>query len=374
MWTRKVSVRTMPRWTGRALRWLLGLALVAVVLAQSEWSGVSNVASISAPELGVWISLNLLVLILLGARWQVLLDGLGAVAPLFHLTLHRLAGFGVSFLTPGPQFGGEPLQVLLLTRREGIPSGPALGSVALDKTLDLLASFAFLALGALCLSQRGLTGIDRDLWLGAIPLFPSLLIVAYLIALSAGSRPLTAMVRRVLSQRLVEVRSAVTSAEGRVAALLREKPGVLGKALAISAGAWLLQVVEFWWMLRLVGADTTPLVAVSLLTLVRLAFLLPLPGGLGAVEAALVIGAPALGLPGHVGLAAAFMIRARDFSLALSGVAWGLRAIGRKGPADVRGTPAFHPQSVRAALRSSPRGAQRRDRSGRPVPAPPSLR
>lgn len=348
-----------PRRVGRAFRWLLGGILLVFFLAKSGWSAVAEtIGTVSLPGLGLWCAVNVLVLVLLAARWQVLLGGLGAVVPLGRLTLHRLAGFGVSFLTPGPQFGGEPLQILLLSRREAVNSGAALGSVALDKTLDLLASFVFLAIGAVFLSEQGFTSLDRDLWLRAAPTVPTLALGAYLIALAIGRQPLTWMLARVRHARLVRLRNTVANAERGAAALFRQKPMVMVSAVAISAGSWIVQIGEFWWMLNLLGADASFGVAISLLTLVRLAFLLPLPGGLGVVEAALVVGASALGLPGHVGLAAALMIRARDLSLALIGVLWGLSAIDRRSRADGPDKRAFRVRSARGALRPSPRDAQ----------------
>lgn len=360
---------------GKALRWTLGAALVACVLGLSDWRAImGTLRTMPLSELGVWCALNVLVLALLGARWQVLLDGFGAIAPLGRLTLHRLAGFGVSFLTPGPQFGGEPLQVLLLTRREAISRSAALGSVALDKMLDLAASFAFLVLGAVILSEQSIVGLDHQTWLRAAPFVPMGLMVVYLIALALGARPLTAMLAGARSPRLAPIRSTVASAEQRAAALFRERPGIMGKAILVTTGSWVVQIGEFWWMLRLLGAEATPALAISLLMLVRLAFLLPLPGGLGAVEAALVVGAPALGMPGHVGMAAALMIRARDLGLAAAGVGWGVWATDQRNRAGERDTPAFPVRSGRAAPRPTASGARLLDRASQPAPAPPSPR
>ena len=63
--------------------------------------------------------------------------------------------------------------------------------------------------------------------------------------------------------------------------------------------------------------------ALMVLTAVRFAFLLPLPGGLGTVEAAQVLTLRQLGFDPAVGLSASVLIRGRDVLLGLTGLWWG---------------------------------------------------
>ena len=336
------------------IRWGLGAGLLALVLTQSDWRAITEqLRGVPLSELAFWGLLNALVLVLMTARWRVLLEGLGADVPLTRLALHRLAGFGVSFLTPGPQFGGEPLQVLLLTRREGVPNGTAVSSVALDKMLDLVSSFAFLAIALGFLSERSLIHVDGSMWVRAMPLIPIVLVAGYFAGLAFGTRPLTSMIRRVRRAKLAKLLGLVMDAERLACDLVRDRHDVMVRAVALSALSWVVQVAEFWWMLDLLQADATFVATVSLLLLVRLAFLLPLPGGLGALEAALVLGASMVGLPEVLGLTAALMIRVRDLSLALSGAGWGLWATDRRNRADEPRTRASLGRSEHVVLETN---------------------
>ena len=62
---------------------------------------------LTIPQIGVLLAVNLLFVLILTLRWAVILHGLGAPVGLFRLLSYRLAGYAVSYLTPGPQFGVE---------------------------------------------------------------------------------------------------------------------------------------------------------------------------------------------------------------------------------------------------------------------------
>ena len=69
----------------------------------------------------------------------------------------RQAGALISFVTPGPQFGGEPLQVLWLWRRYRIPGPTALLAVGLDRFFELFVNFSVLLVAVLLLLGSGAT-------------------------------------------------------------------------------------------------------------------------------------------------------------------------------------------------------------------------
>ena len=102
-----------------------------------------------------------------------------------------------------------------------------------------------------------------------------------------------------------------------------QAPQVVLAALFISLLGWLVMVVEFGAMLTFLGADVSFLEAIIVLTGTRFAFLLPLPGGLGTVEAAQVLALTQLGFDPAVGLSASLLIRGRDVLLGLTGLWWG---------------------------------------------------
>ena len=100
----------------------------------------------------------------------------------------------------------------------------------------------------------------------------------------------------------------------------RERPADLARLIGISVLTWITSVAEFHFLLHFLGVPSGLAQTVGILTAARLAFLLPLPGGLGALEASQYFALQAAGFDPALGLAASLIIRARDISLAALGL------------------------------------------------------
>ena len=285
---------------------------------------------------GVLVLVNGVVLVSLNGRWWVLLWGLGYRLPFWRLLGHRLAAFGVSYFTPGPHFGGEPVQVLLVEREHGVPRSTAVAAVTLDKTLELLVNFTFLLGGVTAVLQGQLFGsmVGWEAILFAVGLLtlPGLLLLAIWREWAPVSRMMGRLSglamwekRPLWRQKLRHWRDGVQRSEMQAARLFQEAPASLWAALVISVAGWLLIIVEYWLMLFFLGIDLTPLQTIALLTAARMAILLPLPGGLGTLEASQVLALGAMGENAGVGLSISLLIRVRDVLLGLSGLWWGMR-------------------------------------------------
>jgi uncharacterized protein (TIRG00374 family) len=316
-----------PAW----LFWLAALPLLGWALHKAPWRESAAVLLGLRPEaLLILACVNTGLLFLFGGRWWLILRALGQRVPYLALIGYRLAGFGVSYFTPGPQFGGEPLQAFLLQRRENLPTATAFASVTLDRLLELLANFTFLLLGMLMILSGGLfsSAIRWQALALACGLFS--LPVGYLLALRAGRRPLAGPLQRLASRRpgeatLAKLQNSLAAAEAQAGSLCREQPRVIWQALAVSLVVWGLMVGEYWLMLHLLGVRLPLPQVVAALTAARLAILLPMPGGLGALEASQVLALSALGVNPAYGASLGLLIRARD--VLIGGLGLGLGSL-----------------------------------------------
>lgn len=308
------------KWVWRVGIWLVaGLLLWLVVRAVPLREVGRALAGLRGWQLGVLGLLNGLVLLVLNGRWYLLLRGLGYRLPFAALLGHRLAAFGVSYFTPGPHFGGEPVQVLLLERQHGVPRSAAIAAVSLDKTVELLLNFGFLAFGVALVVQSGLLGKavagQTAVWTLLLLLPPAL----YLWLIWRGRRPVTWLLQRVGWTR---GGTAVADSEAQMNVLCQQNPGALLGAVALSALGWGLMIAEFYAMIAFLGAPLTLGQLIALLTAARVAYLLPLPGGLGTLEASQVWALEMMGFNPALGLSLSLLIRLRDVSLGVLGLWW----------------------------------------------------
>jgi uncharacterized membrane protein YbhN (UPF0104 family) len=98
--------------------------------------------------------------------------------------------------------------------------------------------------------------------------------------------------------------------------------------MLVSLVTWLVLLGEYWLMLRFLGIDLDLLQTVAVLTIARFAFLVPLPGALGALEVSQVFALTALGYSSAQGLSLALLIRARDLVFGGLGVLLGSALLG----------------------------------------------
>lgn len=279
--------------------------------------------------LGFWLVFNLAILVLMAGRWWLILRNLGYPLPYLVLARYRLSAFAVSYLTPGPQFGGEPVQVWLLQRRHQLPLAAGTASVSLDKLLELIANFSFLVFGmAVALAGNWLPGLSTPAALLAatgLLLLPS----TYLILMLAGVRPLGAVLDR-LPDSLAEhsILRGVRQVECQMSHFCVESPWVILRATLLSGLVWLALIAEYWLATRLLGLQLNLVQVLSALVAARLAFLTPLPGGVGALEASQVLALEALGFSGSYGLGLSLIMRGRDLLFAAVGLQDVLNLIG----------------------------------------------
>ena len=178
-------MRRLLRW----LPWLLSVALLVWVIRLVPLDEVlAALRQLRSGEIAALIVANAVVLLAITARWGLLLRGQGYGVPFAALFGYRLAVFGLSYFTPGPHVGGEPLQVLLVEREHGVPRSVALAAVALDKAIEFGVNFTFLLLGVAAVLRWRI--VPADVGRQALGLVAALLALPVLYVAAECRRPL----------------------------------------------------------------------------------------------------------------------------------------------------------------------------------------
>lgn len=298
---------------------------------------VNLIRSFSLVDLAGLALFNAAGMLIFSARWWFILRAQGYRLPYLAVFRYRMAGFAVSYFTPGTQFGGEPLQVYAVNARQGVPAATALASVTLDKLFELIANFSFLMTGVAVILRTRLLG---EMPGSNLPQSTGLVVVllclplVYLALLGAGRSPVSGMLLRTKARGgrnrfFARLLDTVTQAETQVSALIRQQPVVVLWVGLASALVWAVSLTEYWLALRAFGAVLSPLQTVAALTVARMAFLTPVPGGLGALEAGQMFAMQALGFNPALGVAISLWIRVRDTALGLCGLWFGAALIKR---------------------------------------------
>jgi uncharacterized protein (TIRG00374 family) len=321
-------IRIITGWRGLLL--ILGLVLAWHALRGIAWAEAwAQLTGIGPGALLILLALNLAMLPLMIARWWLVLRILGSPIGWLPLCANRCAANAVSYLTPGPHFGGEPLSIFLLHTRQGVALSVATTSVVLDRILEFLAGILVLILGLLYLSAF-VDGPFSGGW--TLPLGIALLVIVavLLAALFTDRRPLSRLgflCKRVAVRWIAPVAGpagswleALTLGEARAATLVQRQGRQFLAANLFSLVHWLAVFAEFWLMAAFLGHPLLFWQLTALVITARLAFLTPLPAGLGALETALPWVTDSLGLGSTLGLSLCLIIRFRDLMFSLTGL------------------------------------------------------
>jgi uncharacterized protein (TIRG00374 family) len=311
--------------------WVLAIVLLWWVLRSVSLTDVwAILGHLSGWQVLTLLALNLIIAFTFGWRWWLILRAQGYSIPYPLLASYRLVSYSISYFTPGPHLGGEPLQVYLLRQRHAVPVASAAASVALEKLLEVLVNFTFLLAGVIITLQARV--VPEIIGPEAMAIATCLLAapLGFLWTLYAGHHLISGLLARIP----IRVRSSekmvafIRETEDHAIQSCREHPRAVLLALCGSVLVWWALLFEYWLATQFLGLNLTFVQLISVVTAARVAILLPSPGGLGTLEAGQVWMMGWLGLDPAAGLGLSLLIRARDLLFGIIGLCWGAWLIG----------------------------------------------
>jgi uncharacterized protein (TIRG00374 family) len=306
-----------------AKKWLMSL-LVLALLGFLLWWVVRNaplaeiwaaISGLQLWEIAVLLAANTILYALVTLRWWLIVRADAKHIPYLPLLGVRVSVFGVSYFTLGPQVGGEPLQVLFLQRKYGLTYTRATASVLMDKILEFLIDFILLALGLTAVFRAGVLTESTSSF--SWELIGLLLLVTWppthIVLLYHRKYPLTALLRAIpFIPKNAKTTRFVRAAEWLAGNFCRRHlPNLLG-ALGVSILAGAGMIGEYALMANFLGIHLSFWKSVAAWAAGWMAFLMPLPGALGALEASQVFVLGRFGIRNAVAISLVLLMRGRD--------------------------------------------------------------
>jgi uncharacterized protein (TIRG00374 family) len=246
--------------------------------------------------------------------WWVLLKPFDASQSFFALFNARMAGFSMSYLTPGPRVGGEVVRVKLL---EDADTPVVLASSVVEKVVLFVSGVLFVAAGLL-VSPLFFEGVIR-IWLFALA---AVVLVGGLLVWSRAGRGFSALFTWVKESALVPDKYVdhVESFQSVFSSYFYVHRKELLVALLIAVWCKALLVVQVYLLLGTFGVPPSFQTAFFLALGIEVAYAVPSYMGLGFLEGGQASLTAALAIAPVVGLAVALLVRARDLSASAYGV------------------------------------------------------
>lgn len=304
---------------------LLGAGLLFFLLARVGFGNVVQTLIL----FGVWpfiifVAISLINFTFYVLRWRIIL-GLSQPSrfpiSFWRLYLHRMSGYAFMYLLPMSVFGSEPIRVGLL-HADGVPLKRATSSVVIDLAFEFTAFVIFIALGlALALFERVDLGGSGLLIIAALGLFIALIISFYWATVTGRGffRLLFRFFRLHERKGFHRLDRWLGGMEAQMTDFFNGHPLALSGLLSLSILSVSFKAFENWFIALNLGAALTLSQALLTSTIPGLAFLIPVPGGLGFFEAGSTGLFALLGIPISA-VVLVLIIRLRDIIFITIGV------------------------------------------------------
>jgi len=293
-----------------AIVWGVGIGQVLDAFSHASWIVIA-----------AYLLVSLLIAVGLTVRWRVALDAYGVRLPFYTLFIYRLIGFSVGYFTPSAHVGGEPVRALLL-QKQGIPLKVGFSSAVVDKSLELLFNVAMFFLGTLLIASATGFALVARVSLVILGLVAVGLAAIFLYHVFRRKRLLVPVLRLLCVHRLrnwPRVQHAADELEELITHFYTRKNRHFRRSVLINALLWALMFLEYKFALLILGYDANLFSILVFLTGVGIAYAVPIPAALGVLELGQLSAGALLGVAPAIGVALAFVIRARDIIWTLIG-------------------------------------------------------
>ena len=236
-----------------------------------------------------------------GLRWQRLVHPIKAVSYLPMLG-YLLIGYLMNNVLPARL--GELVRSHYLGDREGISRASALGTVVVERIVDLVAVVGIASVSLLVLSVRGV--VASAVLVGAA--VAGLFLLALALGIVAHRLPGADRARAAV-ERWPQVRELASRLQGGLA--VAGRPRTLAEALGVSAVAWTVAILAWAAVGQSIGVELSMAQAALLASGVALASAVPAgPSNLGTFELAAVQIGKAIGVPADSAFALGLIVHA----------------------------------------------------------------
>ena len=265
--------------------WIVDLEAVAATLRSARWAFVVLAIGVALISSGIR-----------ALRWRMVLRPI-AMVPRLDVWLISLASSLINFVMPIRS--GEIARSLFLKQRDSVPISASLPTVAVDRSLDLLALLVIGVVGVLSgLRLQGSLSIILVMGAGLFVGFATFVVLAVfwqerLMRVAEWAVP--RFIGESIRSRLLGILNGLMTGFTAIG----RQPRILIPLITLSIIAALLDAGVFYLLFVSVGNPVPPMVALTGYALFALTFIVPgAPGYIGSMEAfgSLVFGG-ALGIP-----------------------------------------------------------------------------
>jgi len=279
----------------------------------------------SFDKLILFMIVSITMILLHTLRWSIILKSQGCKVPFPKLVVYKLAGFGVSYVTPAAHMGGEPVRAYLLNKNHNIEFKKSLSSVVIDKSLDLSLN-GFFACITILIILANFTVSERTATIMIFGFFAMAAAIYSFYHLTLTEKGFFTTCFRLLRLNKWKVTKKyekdIKGMESHLIYFFKYNKKAFRNAFLVFLLVWILMFIEYKLALLLLGYNASFAAIFIVFSLVGLAYIIPVPAALGALEFGQSSASAILGVSKGIGLALSIVIRGRDMIWVFLGLSY----------------------------------------------------
>ena len=248
-------------------------------------------------------------------RWKLIINAAGHKVGFFKIYSYKVAGMGISFLTPGPKVGGEGIQALLL-KKQKIEFHKGLSTVITDKIVDLSVQGVLFVIATIIAITTMTMPKDMTYLLILVASIFSLAIIYVYYQIFNDNSMFLRLFKFLKLDKLKNFKNTekkIVEFEKVMVDFHKKHNKVFYVSILITVVSWLLMFLEYKCVTILIGLpNVTFMQLFMIITMMGAAYLIPIPMALGVFEAGEITMFKLLNLNAVAGVGLAMFIRARD--------------------------------------------------------------
>jgi len=248
-------------------------------------------------------------------RLQVILKGHDKKVGFWNLLKQTIAAYSVSYVTPAARVGGEPLRAYMLKKESGVDLKTGSSAIIIDKFVEFFGSFSLGVIGLIAILLVPGFGWEIKLIFITVLVLGASLTTGFYLRTVNGKGSLSTMFQLARLHKIKKWKDfhlVLIDVEKLIEKFFREHK----KALIKSGLFYLMTGVTFFLELKFLllsfGVNVSLVDLIFIVNLWGIVNFLPVPAGIGFLEAGQSTLFHLLQGDGAVGLAMALVIRARS--------------------------------------------------------------
>jgi|AntAceMinimDraft_18_1070375.scaffolds.fasta_scaffold00981_15 uncharacterized protein (TIRG00374 family) len=306
-----------------------GIVLFIFTLKTVGLPQIKNTLSL----LNFWQLILCLVTIFLGIvgvgafKWWIIIKNNTTKAPkLSKIFWIKWIGCSISYLTPAPLFGGEPVRFYILKKDSEIPSSTIVSSIILDKlTLVLISSIYFFLGIFFLLFYLNLSWLREIIFFGI--LFFAILIFWYLLRtagkISSEKGLFIILMERLSLDKLKFVKKheqKILEIEKEIVDFFKLPKKIIFQIVFLAATEVALVLAACWLIVFFMGQTLKVPKLFAIKSIVDLSYVVPFPAALGSLEISQAFVFQALGFSLATGVGFSLILRGLNIIIAFLGL------------------------------------------------------